>query len=91
MSESPTKEDIEATVKGLRDILFNQTVMIDFYLILLSKRNEPGFELKSGDAEVVRIILTMMHMVRISGHTVLRLTEKNGPQVRDCYPRARHL
>lgn len=79
------------TVLGMRDILLEQTHQVDLALQLLSRHQRGEQALPSGDDEVFSVILTMIHMVGISGHSVLTLTEEIGLGVKDAYPVARSI
>lgn len=79
------------TVGGMREIVSSQTRQIDFCLHLLSKQRDGDNCLLEGDAKVFQVILTMIHMVGISGHSMLKLTEDLGLGVRDAFPIARGI
>jgi hypothetical protein len=79
------------TIAGMREIVLGQTRQIDVCLLLLKRHRDGEASLPSGDSEVLRVILTMMHMVGISGHSVLKLTDEIGLQVKDAYPIARGI
>ncbi|WP_338426772.1 DUF5677 domain-containing protein [Sphingopyxis kveilinensis] len=79
------------TVKGMREILFSQTRHIDLCLQLLAKQRDGEIALAQGDPEVLRTILTMIHMVGISGHSILKLTDEVALSARDAFPIARSI
>lgn len=79
------------TVAGMREIVFSQTRQIDLCLHLLAQQRDGEIELPSGDPDVFRVILTMIHMVGISGHSLLKLTEEVGLGIKDAYPVARAI
>ncbi|WP_417615061.1 DUF5677 domain-containing protein [Parasphingorhabdus sp.] len=79
------------TVVGMRGIIFSQTRQIDYCLHLLAKQRDGEESLADGDPEVFRVILTMIHMVGISGHSMLKLTEEVDLGVRDAFPLARGI
>lgn len=83
-------EDYRETLSGMREILFSQTRMIDAWLHT-SNATEPAEMFKSGDPEVLRIVSTMIHMVGISAHSILTLTQEVGLQTRDYYSIARGI
>jgi hypothetical protein len=82
-------EPMTETVTGMREIVFGQTRQIDLCLALLKSHQDGKSVFASGEDEVFRIIITMMHMVGISGHSVLKLTDEVGLQAKDAYPIAR--
>lgn len=79
------------TVGGMREILFSQTRQIDYCLHLLSMQRDGEECLVEGNPEVFRVILTMIHMAGISGHSMLKLTEEVDLGVRDAFPLARGI
>lgn len=64
---------------------------IDYCLHLGKRVRDEAIVLASGDKEVLRIALAMTHMVGISGHSMLKLTEDVSLLVRDTYPIARAI
>ncbi|MEO3475876.1 DUF5677 domain-containing protein [Roseomonas sp. CAU 1739] len=80
-----------ATVAGMREILQAQTRLVDACLHCLQLSRTGERPLAAGDPEVVDVVLTMAHMVGISGHSILRLTEEVSLHVRDAYPIARSI
>lgn len=86
-----SQENYQATLAGMREILYRQTRLIDAWLHM-SKLNRDGADVfESGDSEVLRVVSTMIHMVGISAHSVLKLTEEINLQTRDCYPIVRGI
>jgi hypothetical protein len=79
------------TVAGMREILFDQTRLIDSVLQHLTLHRDGKRKLASGEVEVLRIITTMVDVAGISGHSILKLTENANLQVRDAYPVARSI
>ena len=77
------------TVSGMREIVHSQTRHIDYCLQILEKNRSGEVGLSKGDLEVLRTILTMIHMVGISGHSILKLTDEVALCVRDAFPIAR--
>jgi hypothetical protein len=77
------------TVNGMREIVHSQTRHIDYCLQILEKNRSGEVGLSQGDLEVLRTILTMIHMVGISGHSILKLTDEVALCVRDAFPIAR--
>ena len=90
-SSAERSSAMAATVAGMRDVLADQTRLIDACLHRLKLHQDGGEALASGETEVFRVVLTMIHMVGISGHSVLKLTEEVALQVRDAYPVARSV
>lgn len=84
-------ESMTETVAGMRQIVFAQTRQIDLCLALLKRHQDGKSTLPSGADEVFRVIITMIHMVGISGHSVLKLTDEIGLQAKDAYPVARGI
>lgn len=81
---------ITETVAGMRDVLLAQIGHVDQILHGLKLHKEGQSQLK-GDDVVLRTILTMIHMVGISGHSLLKLTGNPSLQVKDAYPIARTI
>lgn len=79
------------TVSGMRDIARLQIRMIDKCLHLLVMHRDHVRDLPRGENEVFRVISTMIHMVGISGHSLLKLTDEIGLGVKDAFPVARSL
>ncbi len=79
------------TTKGMREIIFAQTRLIDHCLHLLVLHRDGEAMLPRGDAAVFPVVRTMVHMVGISGHSILKLTEDVGLGVRDTFPIARGI
>ncbi len=79
------------TVSGMRDIARSQLRTIDKCLHFLVMHRDHVKKLPRGEKEVFRVILTMIHMVGISGHSLLKLTDEIGLGVKDAFPVARSL
>jgi hypothetical protein len=79
------------TVVGMRELVFDQTRHIDQCLHLLATSRDGEKPLPSGDQEVLKVILTMIHMVGISGHSLLKLTDEIALGVKDTFPIARSI
>jgi hypothetical protein len=90
-NKQPRARQMRPTVKGMRHILVEQIRQIDLCLHLLSLRQQGKHEFSCGDDHVLITIATMIHMVGISGHSVLKLTEEVSLQSRDAYPLARAI
>lgn len=90
-SEQPRLGPMIETVSGMRDIVSVQTRLIDACLHRLQLHREGERLLPSGDDEVFAVILTMIHMVGMSGHSILALTEEVSLGVKDGYPIARGI
>lgn len=80
-----------ATIRGLREILLDQTRHVDLSLHLLNEDQCERSKLPTGDPDINRVIKALMHMVGISGHSLLRLTEEVGLGAKDGYPVARGI
>lgn len=79
------------TIAGMRDIVLHQTRQIDLCLDLLSRAQAGGPALPKGDPEVLRVTMTLIHMVGISGHSLLKLTDEISLGAKDAYPVARSI
>jgi hypothetical protein len=80
-----------ATVKGLREVLYAQTRLVDACLHCLQLSRSGERRLAAGEPEVRDVVLTMAHMIGVSGHSILRLTDGISLNVRDAYPIARSI
>jgi hypothetical protein len=92
--ETPASEfaALQKTLIGMREILFAETRCIDLCLYRLKGMQEGKTSMPSGaSAKVLNVVLTMIHMVGISAHSVLKLTEEISLQARDAYPIARTI
>lgn len=78
------------TISGMREIVLAQTRNIDQCLHLLSQQRDSQIALE-GDPAVFQVILPMTHMVGISGHSILKLTDEIGLGAKDAYPIARAI
>lgn len=79
------------TIAGMRQIVFTQTRGIDACLHLLKQDRDGEAALPKGEPEVFRVILTMIHMVGMSGHSILKLTDEVSLGAKDAYPVARAI
>lgn len=79
------------TITGMREIVFAQTRGIDACLHLLKQQRDGDALLPKGEPEVFRVILTMIHMIGISGHSILKLTDEVTLGAKDTYPVARAI
>lgn len=79
------------TVSGMREIVQGQTRQVDKCLHLLKMHRDGELTLPDGDDVVFGVILTMIHMVGISGHSLLKLTDEISLGVKDAYPIARSI
>jgi hypothetical protein len=75
----------------MRDILLSLTRLVDLSLGRLKAHQDSAMDFQRGDKSVLRVVLTMIHMVGISCHSVLSLTEHGNLQTRDAYPIARSI
>jgi hypothetical protein len=80
-----------STVAPLRELILAQTRLIDHILNSIHLHQAGEHQFAKGDDEVFRIVLTMIHMAGISGHSILKLTKNIGLEVRDTYPIARAI
>lgn len=80
-----------ATNAGMRDLIQSQTRQVDGCLHSLVLNRDGVLALPKGEKEVFDVITTMIHMVGISGHSILKLTEKIDMSVRDAFPLARSI
>ena len=81
----------EICVRALRSILKGQLNDINKLLVLISaiQKNEAIYT--NVDRQVLKIVLTMTHMVGVSGETIKLLTEGKKLQIRDAFPIARSI
>lgn len=79
------------TIEGMRDVLFAQARLIDDSLHLLAKVQDAEILNIAGDKGVFDVITTMIHMVGISGNSLLTLTDQISLSVRDAFPVARSI
>lgn len=79
------------TIEGMRRVVYDQTRLIDKCLHHLAMNRDGKKPLPKGEPEVLEVILTMIHMVGISGHSLLRLTDKIDLGVKDAFPVARSI
>lgn len=79
------------TVEGMREILRSQTRLIDACLHRLHLCKLGEEKIAHADPEVIDVSLTMIHMLGISGHSVIKLTDEISMGVRDAYPIARSI
>lgn len=80
-----------ATNTGMRDLIQSQIRQVDRCLHSLVLNREGVRALPKGEREVFDVIATMIHMVGISGHSILKLTENIDMGVRDAFPIARSI
>lgn len=91
-TDQPSRlEAMVATNAGMRDLIQSQIRQIDECLHSLVLDRDGVRALPKGDKEVFDVITTMIHMVGISGHSILKLTEKTDMGVRDAFPLARSI
>lgn len=84
-------EAMVATNAGMRDLIQSQIRQVDGCLHSLVLDRDGVRALPKGEKEVFDVITTMIHMVGISGHSILKLTEKIDMSVRDAFPLARSI
>lgn len=84
-------EAMVATNAGMRDLIQSQTRQVDECLHSLVLDRDGVRALPKGEKEVFDVITTMIHMVGISGQSILKLTEKIDMSVRDAFPLARSI
>jgi hypothetical protein len=92
--ETPASEfsSLQSTLIGMHEILFAETRCIDLCLHRLKAMQEGKTSMPAGASpKVLNVVLTMIHMVGISAHSVLKLTEEISLQARDAYPIARSI
>jgi Family of unknown function (DUF5677) len=80
-----------ATIAGMREILSIQTRHIDACLHLLNEDECGRAPLPSGEPDINRVIKALMHMIGISAHSLLKLTDEVGLGAKDGYPLARAI
>lgn len=80
-----------ATVAGMREILLTQTRQTDECLHLLNEDEHGRIPLPAGDPDINRVIKALVHMIGISAHSLLKLTEEVGLGAKDGYPIARAI
>ena len=79
------------TVVGMREILLTQTRQIDACLHLLNEDECGRAPLPAGHPEINRVIKALMHMIGISAHSLVKLTDEVGLAAKDGYPLARAI
>jgi hypothetical protein len=79
------------TVAGMREILLTQTRHIDACLYLLIEDEHGRSPLPAGDPDINRVIKALMHMIGISAHSLVKLTDEVGLSAKDGYPIARAI
>lgn len=79
------------TTDGMREIVQVQTRLIDSCLAKILEHEGSSNGTLQGDTEVLKIIKMMIHIVGISGHSVLKLTDEVALGVRDGFPIARGI
>lgn len=91
-SDQPSRlEAMVTTNSGMRDLIQSQIRQVDECLHSLILNRDGRRALPKGDNEVFNVIMTMIHMVGISGHSILKLTEQIDMGVRDAFPLARSI
>ena len=80
-----------ATVVGMREILIAQTRHIDACLYLLNEDEHGRAPLPLGEPNINRVIKALMHMIGISAHSLVKLTDDVGLSAKDGYPLARTI
>ncbi|HEY0011570.1 MAG TPA: DUF5677 domain-containing protein [Allosphingosinicella sp.] len=91
MSEEDVLADFKITGDGMRDIIRRQISDIEKCLDLLSRRRLGEITLPQGDPAVFYVIATMIHMIGISGESVLKLTTEADLGAKDAYPITRAI
>jgi len=81
----------EICVRAIRSILKGQLNDVNKLLTLISVIQENEALHPDVDREVLKIVLTMTHMVGVSGETIKLLTEGKKLQIRDAFPIARSI
>lgn len=84
-------EAMVATNAGMRDLIQSQIRQVDGCLHSLVLNRDGLRALPKGEKEVFNVITTMIHMVGISGHSILKLTETIDMSIRDAFPLARSI
>lgn len=79
------------TIAGMREILLTQTRHIDICLHLLNEDERGNTPLSSGHQDINCVIKALMHMIGISGHSLVKLTDEVGLGAKDGYPIARAI
>lgn len=80
-----------ATVAGMREILLTQTRHVDACIHLLNEDEYGRAPLPAGEPDINRVIKALMHMIGISAHSLVKLTEEVGLAAKDGYPLARAI
>lgn len=80
-----------ATVAGMRQILLAQTRQVDECLHLLNEDERGDASLLAGEPDVNRVVKALMHMVGISAHSLVKLTDEVSLGAKDGYPLARAI
>ena len=80
-----------STIAGMREVLFTQTRHIDACLHLLNEDECGRAPLPAGEPDINRVIKALMHMIGISAHSLLKLTDEVGLGAKDGYPLARTI
>jgi hypothetical protein len=75
----------------MREIVFAQTRCIDACLDLLKRQRDGEAVLTAGEPEVFRVVLTMIHMAGMSGHSILKLSDEVSLGARNTYPITRAI
>jgi len=73
----------------MRELLLAQTRHIDLCLHLLNENEHGRAPLSAGEPDINVVIKALMHMIGVSAHSLIKLTEEVGLSAKDGYPLAR--
>jgi hypothetical protein len=84
--------ELQQTLAGMRKLLYAQTRIVDLCLHHLLQYRDGNASLPANaNRTVLEVVIAMIHVSGVSGHSILRLTEEIGLQARDGYPIARSV
>jgi hypothetical protein len=94
MSVNSTEDRLHqmlATIAGMRELLQIQARHIDECLHILNEDEHGRTQLPAGNPDINRIIKALMHMIGISAHSLVTLTDEVGLGAKDTYLIARSV